>query len=61
MISYNFTKTKDLKEAIKQATNIMEGTWGIVIMDKENPNALLATCHGSPLIVGTSEDKIMIT
>jgi len=61
LISYNFTKTKNLKEAIKQATNIMEGTWGIVIMDKENPNTLFATCHGSPLIVGTSEDKIMIT
>ena len=61
LISYNYNKLNNLEEAIKKSTSTLMGTWGIVLLDREEPNKLYLTRHGSPLLIGKSYENIIIT
>lgn len=61
LISFNFQQNNNLELAIQQTTEQMTGTWGIVLIDKESPNQIFLTRHGSPLLIGKSEDNLIIT
>ncbi len=61
LISYYKTKYSNMKKAIQTTINQLQGTWGLVIMDLEEPNKLYATRFGSPLLLGKTEKSIMIT
>ena len=47
--------------AIKESMSSLTGTWGIVIIDKMEPNKLFLTKHGSPLLIGKSDDNLLVT
>ncbi|MFW5885275.1 MAG: glutamine--fructose-6-phosphate transaminase (isomerizing) [Patescibacteria group bacterium] len=53
-------RKNDTKEAIEKALSKAEGTYGIVVMDKENPGKLWAARKGSPLILGVGNDEYII-
>ncbi len=42
----------DMYDAINNATQILEGTWALVIVNKNEPNRLYLAKNGSPLLVG---------
>lgn len=54
-IMYIDEKRKNIKKAIQNALEEMQGTWGIVVMSTLDPNTLYCFRHGSPLLI--SYDK----
>ncbi len=47
----------DLFESIRIALNEVVGAYAIVVLNKKNPEELIAAKMGSPLVVGVGEDK----
>lgn len=47
----------DLCTAVQQALKTVEGAYAIAILDKNNPDTLIAARKGSPLIVGIGKDN----
>ncbi|MDH4213729.1 MAG: glutamine--fructose-6-phosphate transaminase (isomerizing) [Candidatus Thorarchaeota archaeon] len=47
----------DLLQAVKETTKRIEGTYAIVVMStNENPNRIVCTRDGNPLVIGRKED-----
>ncbi len=47
----------DLLQAVKETTKRIEGTYAIVVMStKENPNRIVCTRDGNPLVIGRKEN-----
>ena len=38
----------------------MSGSWGLVIFCKDTPNTLFCVRHGSPLLVGKTDNEIIV-
>jgi len=49
-----------LLDAVNRTQDRLQGTWGLAILDKENPNQLIAAKNGSPLLIGIGDDKMFI-
>lgn len=47
----------ELFESIRIALNEVVGAYAIVVLNKENPNELIAAKMGSPLVVGVGKDE----
>ena len=50
----------DLQEAVRVALSEVVGAFAIVIMDKENPDQLIAARKGSPMVIGVGEKEYFI-
>ena len=61
LLSYYNKKTNDVFQALKKTLKLLEGTWALVILDKENPTTLFTTRKGSPLLIGIEEDQFFIS
>lgn len=46
-----------LFEAVRMALNEVVGAYAIVVLDKNNPDQLIAAKKGSPLVIGIGEDR----
>lgn len=58
LVDYFYHKNgKNLVKAVNQSLNKVIGAYAIVIMERENPNHLVAARKASPLVVGLSEDN----
>jgi glucosamine--fructose-6-phosphate aminotransferase (isomerizing) len=55
LISY-FRKKNNMIISLKKTINLMSGTWGIVIIEKNN-NRIYFTRRGSPLLLGYDNNK----
>ncbi|HEY1032775.1 MAG TPA: glutamine--fructose-6-phosphate transaminase (isomerizing) [Flavipsychrobacter sp.] len=49
-----------LEDAVRVALNEVVGAYAIVVLDKNNPNQLIAARKGSPLVIGVGEDEFYI-
>lgn len=49
-----------LDEAVRIALNEVVGAYAIVILNKHNPNQLIAARKGSPMVIGIGEDEFYI-
>lgn len=47
----------DLCEATRLALSQVEGTYGIAVLCKDNPEEIVAARHGSPLVIGRGEGE----
>lgn len=47
-------------DATEQALSRCDGTWGLCIMSKDDPDQLIVACNGSPLVIGIAEDRTFI-
>jgi len=47
----------DLVEATRTALSLVEGTYGIAVLSKNNPNQIVVARHGSPLVIGNGEEE----
>ncbi|SEN45897.1 glutamine--fructose-6-phosphate transaminase [Mucilaginibacter gossypiicola] len=50
----------DLLEAVRLALNTVIGAYAIVIMDRGNPDQLIAARKGSPLVIGVGQGEYFI-
>ncbi len=49
-----------LEDAVRVALNEVVGAYAIVIIDKNNPDQLIAARKGSPLVIGIGDDEFYI-
>ena len=47
----------NLVEATRSALSLVEGTYGIAVVCKDNPNEIVAARHGSPLVLGSGKEE----
>lgn len=52
-------------EAIRKTEEIIKETsdqpqWGIVLMDKQEPNKIWTSTFGSPILIGLSDSEIFV-
>ncbi len=57
LVSYFKDKVNDTKKAIQLALKKVEGTYGIALLDKDEPDRLYAARCGSPLIIGVGSQE----
>jgi glucosamine--fructose-6-phosphate aminotransferase (isomerizing) len=50
----------NLEEAVRQALSMVIGAYAIVLMDKQDPDRIVAARKGSPLVVGLGEGEFYI-
>jgi glucosamine--fructose-6-phosphate aminotransferase (isomerizing) len=46
-----------LAEAVREALGAVEGTYGIAVIDRDNPNQMVAARNGSPVVIGIGENE----
>ena len=49
---YDEEPKKSLKDATTEALARCDGTWGMCILSKDNPDEMVVACNGSPLVIG---------
>jgi len=49
-----------LAQAVGRLQSQMQGTWGIVAVSVTEPNSIVATTHGSPLLIGVGKGCMFI-
>lgn len=37
-----------------------DGTWGLAILNKANPNEIVLACNGSPMVIGLAQGEIFV-
>ncbi len=50
----------DLVEAVRTALTQVEGTYGIAVICRDNPEEIVAARHGSPLVIGRGEGENLV-
>jgi len=60
LISIYYKETNNIEESISKSINRLEGTWGLAIMCIDKPNTLYCTRHGSPILIGLSDNYYII-
>ncbi|WP_116109310.1 glutamine--fructose-6-phosphate transaminase (isomerizing) [Amycolatopsis ruanii] len=49
-----------LTEAVRAARADVEGTYGLLVLDAERPDVLVAARHGSPLVLGLGDREMFV-
>jgi glucosamine--fructose-6-phosphate aminotransferase (isomerizing) len=57
---YQKTENLSLAEAVRSALNKVRGAYAIVVMDKDDPNTLVAARKASPLVLGVGNGDFYI-
>lgn len=60
LLAYEYQFNKNFIEVISKVNSILQGTWGLAIINIDYPETLFATCCGSPLLIGKNDDEVMI-
>ena len=50
----------NLEQAVRMALNTIEGAYAIVILDKDNPDQLIAARKGSPMVLGIGSNEYFV-
>jgi glucosamine--fructose-6-phosphate aminotransferase (isomerizing) len=50
----------NLEEAVKKALAYVKGTYGLVVISKEDPNKIVAARFSSPLLIGIGDDEYIV-
>lgn len=61
LIEYNYRITNDTFEAIKKTISMLRGTYGLLIQCLHESNKLFCVRNGSPILVGQSDDMVIVT
>jgi glutamine---fructose-6-phosphate transaminase (isomerizing) len=57
LLHYHFNQTHDTTQAIRQATNELQGAYALGIINNERPNVIYGIRQGSPLVIGLGIDE----
>ncbi len=61
LISYNYSLSNNIEKAILDSTLKLSGTYALCIISKFSPNKIYCIRHGSPLLIGSNENEIIVT
>jgi glucosamine--fructose-6-phosphate aminotransferase (isomerizing) len=62
LIQYNYSLVNgSVFEAIKKTISELNGTYGLIIQSLYEPNKLFCVRNGSPLLIGQTDDRVVIT
>jgi glucosamine--fructose-6-phosphate aminotransferase (isomerizing) len=61
LLEENYKETENVTESIKKTINMLQGTYGLVIIHKKEPNRLYCVRNGSPLLIGHNDEYCIIT
>ncbi len=50
----------EIDQAVRQALTVVQGTYGIAVVDARQPDRLVAARNGSPVVVGVGEREMFI-
>jgi len=50
----------NLERAVKMAVNRVRGTYGLVVLSKNDPNKIVAARSGSPLLIGIGDGEFLV-
>lgn len=61
-IGYHLDQDKKLSllEAVKKTVSLLEGTYGICVISKDEPDKIIACQKGSPLVIGFAEQSLFV-
>ncbi len=60
LISTFYNITNDLEQSVRLALNEVDGTYGIAVISKYEPDKMIAARLGSPLVIGLGEGEYFI-
>lgn len=60
LIGHHLDQGTVLIDAVKATLAQLEGTWGLAIVHKENPDQIIAARNGSPIVVGIDKDRMFV-
>ena len=60
LLAFNYKNSKNFTECIKKTLTQLEGTWGLAIMNLDDPNKMYCVRHGSPLLISCNEDFALV-
>jgi glucosamine--fructose-6-phosphate aminotransferase (isomerizing) len=60
LIDYYLDGTRGPEEAVSAALDRIEGTYGIIVLFKDDSELLIGARNGSPLIVGVGEKEMIL-
>ncbi len=60
LVSREIRQGKDLLEAVKETTSMLEGAYAIGVVSADEPDRLVGARHGSPLVVGIGDGESYI-
>lgn len=58
LLAYNYNNLKNFTKALQKTLTMLEGTWGLSIVNLDEPNKLYAVRHGSPLLISIDNDLL---
>jgi len=50
----------NLESAVKQALNLLKGTYGLAVIARDDPNKIVAARLGSPLLLGIGDNEFLV-
>ena len=60
MIAAEATDDIGLEEAVRRVLRRVEGTYGLVVLDREHPGELVVARNGSPIVLGIGESEMFV-
>jgi glutamine---fructose-6-phosphate transaminase (isomerizing) len=60
MIAAEATEGTSLEDAVRRTLRRVDGTYGLVVLDTQNPNELVVARNGSPIVLGIGESEMFV-
>ncbi len=61
LIEYYYKELNNTYEAISKTINELNGTYGLIILNLDEPSTIYAVRNGSPLLLGKNNDYVILT
>ena len=60
LIGHYLDQSLPMLEAVKRTLGRLEGTWGLAIIHKDEPQQVIACRNGSPLVIGLGDNRMFV-
>ena len=60
LIGFFYTKVNDLEHAVRLALNEIQGTFGLVVISKNEPDKIIVARRGSPIVLGIGDGEYIV-
>ncbi len=60
LIGYFYDKTNNFAEAVRLALSEVDGTFGIAVLSRDEPDMLIAARRGSPMVCGIGNNEYIV-
>ncbi len=60
MIAAEATEGTSLEDAVRRTLRRVDGTYGLVVLDTQNPTELVVARNGSPIVLGIGESEMFV-